>query len=92
MDIGEFTIYNAYLSSALFGLIAITVVGGMESYPPGFLGLKKDIFFHITYHIKAGPHHALDLGLSPGLLAVLVLQHVLKVLTLCAFSHVTYQC
>ena len=34
MDIGEFTIYNAYLSSALFGLIAITVVGGMESYPP----------------------------------------------------------
>ena len=33
MDIGEFTIYNAYLSSALFGLIAITMVGGMESYP-----------------------------------------------------------
>ena len=28
MDIGEFTIYNAYLSSALFGLIEITMVGG----------------------------------------------------------------
>ena len=34
MDVGEFTIYNAYLSSALFGLITITMVGGMESYPP----------------------------------------------------------
>ena len=41
MDIGEFTIYNAYLSSVLLGLISITVVGGMESYPPpGFLGLR----------------------------------------------------
>ena len=30
MDIGEFTIYNAYLSSALICLIAINAVGGVE--------------------------------------------------------------
>ena len=38
MDIGEFTTYNAYLFSALFGLIAITMVrggeGGWNPIPP----------------------------------------------------------
>ena len=31
MDIGEFSIYNACLSSALIGLIAINPEGGVES-------------------------------------------------------------
>ena len=34
MDIGEFTIYDAYLSSALINLIAITMVGGVDPPSP----------------------------------------------------------
>ena len=44
MDIGEFTIYNVYLSSALICLIAINAVGGgwNPPPPPGFLGLSYE--------------------------------------------------
>ena len=34
MDIGEFTIYNTYLSSALICLIAKTMIGVVESTTP----------------------------------------------------------
>ena len=40
MDIGELTIYNAYLSSALFGLIAIDGRGVESTPPPWCLGLN----------------------------------------------------
>ena len=60
MDIGEFTIFNAYLSSALFGLIAITMVrggGGILAPPPGFLGLidaLSTIYFTLAIYKGLG--------------------------------------
>ena len=44
MDIGEFTIYNAYLSSVLICLTAKTMVGVVESTTPRVSRVK-------TYHI-----------------------------------------
>ena len=64
MDIGEFTIYNAYLSSTLICLIAINAVGGVESTPPsGFLGLIELVLKEITYcDTTQSKFHRLDLN------------------------------
>ena len=58
MDIGEFTINDAYLSSALIILIAITMVGGWNPPPPpGFLGLNS-----LVNYLKNLSNYFIDLS------------------------------